>query len=214
MIRLSWPAIENDLTYAMNKLPPTQNAVGRVNKWAAEAYLAKAYMFEHRYADAKSLLEDLIENGVTSGGAKYALGNYADNFNAEFKNKYEAVFSSQMSVNDGAQGGNGNIGDILNYPTGGPNFCCGFFQPSQWLVNHFKTDPVTGLPDPDHFNEVNVKNDEGITSTDYFTPDTGTLDPRLDWTVGRRGIPYLDWGPHPGKIWIRDQSYREAHTPQ
>ena len=40
-------------------------------------------MFEHRYADAKSLLEDVIENGVTAGGLKYALGNYADNFNAD-----------------------------------------------------------------------------------------------------------------------------------
>ena len=37
-----------------------------------------------------------------------------------------------------------------------------------------------------------------------FTPYAGTLDPRLDWTVGRRGIPYLDWGNHPGKAWIRD----------
>ena len=31
--------------------------------------------------------------------------------------------------------------------------------------------------------------------------------PRLDWTVGRRGIPYLDWGPHTGKNWTRKQSY-------
>ena len=212
---LIWPAIENDLKYAINNLPSTQPAVGRANKWAAEAYLAKAYMFEHRYADAKSLLEDLIVNGVTAGGLKYALGNFADNFNAEFKNKSEAVFSVQMSVNDGAQGGNGNIGDILNYPyAGGPSpNCCGFFQPSQWLVNHFKTDPFTGLPDPDHFNDVNVKNDEGLKSTDPFTPDTVTLDPRLDWTVGRRGVPYLDWGPHPGKIWVRDQPSGGPYAP-
>ena len=212
---LIWPAIENDLKYAMDHLPEKQPAVGRANKYAAKAYLAKAYMFEHRYADAKPLLVDLIENGVTSSGVKYTLKNYADNFNAEFKNKDEAVFSIQMSVNDGAQGSNGNIGDVLNYPYGGgpsPN-CCGFFQPSQWLVNHFKTDPVTGLPDPDHFNDINVKNDEGIESTDNFTPDTGTLDPRLDWTVGRRGIPYLDWGPHPGKAWVRDQPFGGPYAP-
>src|SRR4030095_631372 len=113
-----------------------------------------------------------------------------------------------MSVNDKAGGANGNIGDILNYPFGGgPGACCGFFQPSQWLVNHFKTDPVTGLPDPDHFDDVNIKNDEGIESTDHFTTETVTLDPRIDWTVGRRGIPYLDWGPHPGKIWMWDQHF-------
>jgi hypothetical protein len=210
---LIWPAIEHDLMYSMNNLPSTQSAVGRANKWAAKAYLAKAYMFEHRYADAKPLLEDLIGNGVTSGGLPYALGNFADNFNAEFKNKSEAVFSVQMSVNDGAQGSNGNIGDILNYPFGGGPNGWGFFQPSQWLVNHFKTDPVTGLPDFDHFNDLNVGNDEGIGSNDHFTPDAGTLDPRLDWTVGRRGVPYLDWGPHPGKIWVRDQPFGGPYAP-
>ncbi len=171
-------------------------------------------MFEHRYADAKPLLEDLIENGVTASGVKYTLGNYADNFNAETKNKYEAVFSIQMSVNDGADGWNGNVGDVLNYPNGdGPGGCCGFFQPSQWLVNHFKTDPVSGLPDPDHFNDVNVKSDEGVESTELFTPDTGTFDPRLDRTVGRRGVPYLDWGPHAGMKWIRDQGFGGPYAP-
>lgn len=40
-----------------------------------------------------------------------------------------------------------------------------------------------------------------------FEPDTVTpVDPRLDWVVGRRGIPYHDWGLHPGKSWIRDQA--------
>jgi hypothetical protein len=28
----------------------------------------------------------------------------------------------------------------------------------------------------------------------------------LDWTVGRRGIPYLDWGNNPGLNWVRQQS--------
>ncbi len=32
-----------------------------------------------------------------------------------------------------------------------------------------------------------------------------TVDPRLDFTVGRRGIPFLDWGIMRGKAWIRDQ---------
>ena len=32
----------------------------------------------------------------------------------------------------------------------------------------------------------------------------GTLDPRIDWTMGRPGIPYLDWGIHPGEEWIRN----------
>ena len=47
-----------------------------------------------------------------------------------------------------------------------------------------------------------------------FTPDAGNLDPRLDWTVGRRGIPYLDWGAHPGKKWIRDQGNGGPYAPK
>src|SRR5204863_2830839 len=111
-------------------------------------------------------------------------------------------------------GGNGNFGDVLNFPfNGGPGICCGFFQPSQYLVNHYKTNAITGLPDLDNFNEVEVKNDQGLKSNEPFTPETGTLDPRLDWTVGRRGIPYLDWGLHPGYDWIRDQAYSGPYTP-
>src|SRR5699024_6797534 len=39
-----------------------------------------------------------------------------------------------------------------------------------------------------------------------FTPYSGNLDPRLDWTVGRRGVPYHDWGPFPGSRWVRSQN--------
>ena len=40
------------------------------------------------------------------------------------------------------------------------------------------------------------------------------VDPRLDWTTGRRGIPYLDWGVHTGSDWIRDQSYAGPYSPK
>jgi hypothetical protein len=59
-----------------------------------------------------------------------------------------------------------------------------------------------------------VKNDQGLGVTDPFTPDAGKLDPRLDWSVGRRGIPYLDWGKHTGKDWIRDQTYAGPWSPK
>jgi hypothetical protein len=204
----SWGLIENDFRYAADNLPQSQGgAVGRANKYAAEAFLAKVYMFEHKYAEAKPLLQDLITNGMTAGGIPYALGNYEYNFNPDFKNGSESVFSVQSSVDDGASGQNGNPGDVLNFPMGGPGVCCGFYQPTQWLVNHFKTDPVTGLPDLYHFNDVDLKSDIGYGADSIFIPDTGTLDPRLDWSAGRRGVPYLDWGPHPGQLWIRDANF-------
>ncbi len=209
-----WPDIETDLKYAVANLDvnPYQGAVGRATKYTAMALLAKAYMFQKKFAEAKLLLEAIISSG------KFHLVNYADNFNPATKNSPESVFSVQMSVNDGAVGLNGNYGDAYNFPgTGiGPGGCCGFFQPSQYLVNHFKTDPVTGLPDLDNFNNAgaDVTSDEGYESSDPFTPHAGTLDPRLDWTVGRRAIPYLDWGNHPGKDYIRDQANEGPYSPK
>ncbi len=47
-----------------------------------------------------------------------------------------------------------------------------------------------------------------------FVPDAGPLDPRLDWSVGRRGIPYWDWGKHTGADWIRDQTYSGPYSPK
>ena len=221
---LIWGAIENDFRYAMENLPVKMVAIGRCNKHAAEAYLAKAYIFQGKFdpgkfLKAELLLNDLITNGNTAGGIPYALlPNYSDNFNIDSKNSSESVFAAQMSVSDGGQGTNGNYGDILNYPFQGnpdaaPGVCCGFFQPSQWLVNHYKTNSITGLPDPDHFNEVPVKSDDGLSSSDPFVPYDGPLDPRLDWTVGRRGIPYLDWGDHPGNDWIRAQVSFGPYSP-
>ncbi|QOR76513.1 MAG: RagB/SusD family nutrient uptake outer membrane protein [Thermoflavifilum sp.] len=212
-----WPNIEADLQYAMANLPAVQSEAGRANKYAAEAFLAKAYLFEHKYAQAKPLLEDLIQNGVTAGGKKYALIKFSDNFDpAKNHNTPEDVFDAQMSVNDGAGANNANAGDVLNFPYGGgPGGCCGFFQPSYSLVNSFKTDPVLGIPMPDTYNNSDLKNDQGLSSSDPFTPDTTTpLDPRLDWTVGRRGIPYLDWGPFPGAAWIRNQASAGPYAPK
>lgn len=208
-----WDKIEGDFTAAMNALPATQARIGRPNKYAAEAFLAKAFLFDHKYAQASPLLTDLITNGVTSSGAKYALVQYADNFNPSTKNGTEGVFVIEAYVNDGSKGENGNAGDVLNFPTGGPATCCGFFKPSFSFVNAFKTDPVTGIPLLDAYNISDLKNDEGIDSSAPFTPATSTIDSRLDWSVGRRGIPYLDWGMMPGKIWSLDQAAEGPYVP-
>ena len=43
-----------------------------------------------------------------------------------------------------------------------------------------------------------------LLPTRFFVQDTVTpVDPRLDFTVGRRGVPYLDWGIMRGSTWIR-----------
>jgi starch-binding outer membrane protein, SusD/RagB family len=65
----------------------------------------------------------------------------------------------------------------------------------------------------------NNKNNNPITSPAawklIWTEDNSRpVDPRLDWTVGRRGIPYWDWGVHTGSDWIRNQSYAGPYSPK
>jgi starch-binding outer membrane protein, SusD/RagB family len=201
-----WPDIIADFTYAMNNLPNSQPNVGRANHYAAEAYLAKVYMFQHNYSGALPLLQDLITNGVTSNNLKYGWNaSFQANFNAQQKNSAESVFACQMSVNDGSaaaqniSGAAHSYGDALNFPyNGGPGACCGFNNPSEDLANAYKTDATSGLPllDGSYENAPFVSDPNG--------PYTGTLDPRIDWTMGRAGIAYLDWGNHPGDAWIRN----------
>ena len=161
-----WANTEADFTAAMAGLPNTQSQLGRANKYAAEAMLAYANMFDHKYATAIPLLTDLINNGVTSGGAHYALGPYEDNFNAAHNNSPESVFAVQMTVNDGSNGNNGNPGQTLNFPSVGNTTCCGFYQPSITLGNAFQVD-ANGLPllgytgGIPNSNMVNIPSDHG-----------------------------------------------------
>jgi starch-binding outer membrane protein, SusD/RagB family len=215
-----WSKVEADFKFAYDNLPETQDAAGRANKWAAGSYLAKTYLYQKKYAEAKALFDLIIANGKTTNGKKYNLvPQYAQIFNAENDNHEESIFATQTSMNTGNVA-NSNAYDDLNYPynTGaeGPGNCCGFFQPSFELVNSFRTD-AKGLPllDGSYNSDAQaVKHDYKIESSAAFTPDAGNLDPRLDHSVGRRGIQYLDWRDHPGKNWIRDQTYAGPYSPK
>ena len=216
--------IEADFKFAYDNLPETSSAAGRANKWAAGSYLGKAYLYQAKYADAKAIFTTVIANGKTTNGKKYGLvSKFAEIFNAENDNNEEAVFAVQSSMNTGNVN-NANGFDDLNYPynTGadGPGNCCGFFQPSFSMANAYRT--VNGLPiltetagAPDYNLAANaVKNDFGVNSSAAFTEDTNPLDPRIDHTIGRRGIQYLDWIEHPGANWIRKQDYAGPYSPK
>ncbi|MCP9755072.1 RagB/SusD family nutrient uptake outer membrane protein [Lacihabitans sp. CCS-44] len=213
-----WPKIEADFEFAANTLPAVQSQKGRATKWAAKAYLAKAKIFQKKWADAKTLLEDVYKNS-----GKKLVANYHDNYRTVTNNNSESIFEVQFSVNDGTTGNNGNAGDNLNWPyssTAPGRGCCGFYQASHNLVNAFKTSE-DGLPlignaadgTEDTYNKVDLPNDQGISAGTAFTLDkTIPVDPRLDWTVGRRGVNFLDWGGMPGSTWIRDQVYAGPFT--
>jgi hypothetical protein len=211
-----WPFIEADFQYAVDNLPATQPQVGRVNVWAAKAYLAKTYLYQNKFAEAKALFTDVIENGVTSNNLKYdLLDNYGNLFRGAYDNSAESVWAYQAAAGTGSVNNANPEFDLNNpYNAAAPGVCCGFFAPSFSFVNSFRTDS-NGLPLIDgSFNSASnrVKNDMGVDSATPFTPDAGLLDPRLDHSVGRRGIPYLDWQDHPGQSWIRQQSYSGPYS--
>lgn len=210
-----WPNIEADFQFAYDNLPETQSAAGRANKWAAAAYLAKVHLYQGHFSEATALFNTVIANGKTTNGLDYALApKYSEVFNVETENSSEHIFSAQAAVGTGTIF-NTQSNYVLNFPyNGGPAGCCGFFQPSFDAVNSYRTD-ANGLPllDGSYNSGANaVKNDQGIISADPFALDAGNLDPRLDHTVGRRGIPFLDWQDHPGKDWIRDQTQSGPYT--
>jgi hypothetical protein len=210
-----WPQIEADFKFAYDNLPETQTLVGKANKWAAGAYLAKIYMFQNKFADAKALYDVIIPQGKTSNGKMYDLQpEYWKNWVPANENSEESVFSQQASAS-GIVVASAETSYELAYPYGGDFGCCGFYQPSHNLVNSYKLD-ANGLPFlDDSYNNTDLKNDQGLFSNDPFTNDNVTpLDTRLDWSVGRRGIPYYDWGPHPGRSWIRDQVYAGPYSPK
>lgn len=211
-----WPMIEADFKFAYDNLNDAAPVVGRVNKWAAAAYLGKAYNFEKKFAEAVTLFNTVITQGKNSNGVAYGLQDrFEDNFDPARKNNKESVFAIQMVANAGTGDiSSGNAGSMLNFPYGDSPFgCCGFYQPTFDLVNSYRTD-ATGLPFLTGYNSTMVTSDQGIESNQAFTPYAGTLDPRLDWTAGRRGLPYKDWGIHPGKKWIREQSYAGPYAPK
>jgi len=219
-----WIKIEADFQFAYENLPETHSDAGRANKWAAGAYLAKTFLYQGKYSQAKAIFEEVIANGKTTGGLKYGLTEkFGDLFHAPTcDNNKESVFAIEAVVSTGDPA-NANMDFILNYPfRGGPATCCGFNQPSFDLVNSFRTngDGLPLLEKDEAYNaaynkeENAVKSDMGLLSTQDFTPDTGNLDARLDHAVGRRGIPYWNWGDHPGAAWIREQSYGGPYAPK
>jgi len=213
----AWAKIEKDLVDAAAVLPVTQSQVGRPTKWAAKALQAKALMFQGfdvntgapntaKLTAAKTLLEEIVNSG------KYRLVDlYRDNFDASTRNNAESIFEVQFASSS-ANGDAANQGVGLAHPYASPWGCCGFYQPSQNLVNAFKTG-ADGLPLIDTFNDSDVKSDQGLKMEDAFTPYEGPLDPRLDHTVGRRGILFIDYKIH-NVDFIRDQTYAGPYSPR
>ncbi len=213
-----WPKIEEDFKYAYDNLPETQSQIGRANKWAAGAYLGKVYLYQKKWADAKTVFDAVIASGKTTGGKKYGLfPSFSGLFRGANENNEESVFAYQAAAGTGnVLNTNTEFAMNMPYNTGGkgPGECCGFYAPSFELASSYRTTEA-GLPllDESYRQPANeLKTDMGVLSKDPHTPDMGPVDPRLDNTIGRRGIMFLDWQKHPGADWIRDQRHAGPFT--
>lgn len=208
----SWNKIAADFQFAVDNLPASQPELGRANKTAAQAYLAKLRLYQAYEQDDKHKVVNInktrLQEVVTLTQAVIASGKYglnadiADNFLPETENSKESIFAIQFTINDGTTSGRMSYENGLNYPHGAPQYgCCGFHAASQNLVNAHTTD-ANGLPNFETFNN---------TIADLTTQ---TVDVRIDHTVGIDGHVYkYDNTKLFSNSWVRDPGvYGFFHT--
>ena len=189
-----WRLIEADYQFAFDNLPTNNGQIGRVDKYTAAGLLAKLYMDKLEYAKAIPMC-DFISSGSFS-----LLSQFEDLSSLEYENGSESIFCIQFSrANNFA---NHNWSNLLNVTrstgiaAGGYANGDDFYLGSQNLANSFKTD-ANGLPLFDTFNSG-----QDVETATY----AGNLDPRIDHTFGRIGIPWKGTAVY-SEDWIRSIDY-------
>ena len=89
--------IEEDLTFAVSILNPVAAQKGRATKGAAQALLGKAYLYQNKYSEAATILDEIRNSGLYS-----LIPNYGDLFSVSNENNSETVFDVQYT---GLEGG-------------------------------------------------------------------------------------------------------------
>lgn len=168
--------IKQDLRDSYEALPETQSQVGRFNKYVAAALLAKVDLFTSDWAEAEKYAGYVISSG------QYQLyDNFLDMSKPEFNNQYESVLAIQFSSANSPD--QYNFNNCLNCTWSEGNLYGNgddFYLASQNLVNAFRTD-ANGLP---YLN--GAPDDKNVDKADF----EGNVDPRLDFTLGRIGMPW------------------------
>ncbi len=168
--------IKADLRDCYETLPEEQSQVGRFNRYVAAALLARVDLFTSDWAEAEKYAGYVVSSG------KYQLySNFLDMSKPEFNNQFESVLAIQFSSANSPD--QYNFNNCLNCTWSEGNLYGNgddFYLASQNLVNAFRTD-ANGLPyldgDPD---------DKNVDKADF----EGNVDPRLDFTLGRIGMPW------------------------
>lgn len=141
--------IQEDLKEAIPNLAPTQDLPYKATKGAAQALLGKVYLYDGKFSDAATVLNQVISSGqysLTTGD------DYINMFTKEGENGPESVFEIQYTNVEGAswdciQCSEGNYFAQLNGPrspftddvfaTG-----WGFYLPSQALYDQYDANDV------------------------------------------------------------------------
>lgn len=189
-----WNKLIEDFRYGVQVLPEKQQEVGRPNKFAAKAYLAKALIFSAYEQDDKhnvininrekmtevaALCKDIIDNA-----GKRLAPDFAENFLCEYENGSESIWAVQYTA-DTPQG---RLNSWLVSPVNSDYGCCGFLQPSINMMNRYKT--VKGVPDFENFNTgITLDHKEAFAST--------PMDPRL---MHMACVPGMPWKYDPSYI--------------
>ena len=207
--------IAADLLDAAGQLPDRQTEVGRINRNIALAYAAKVKLYEAYEQDEethavtnvnKALLREVVEL-IDQVKGYDLLTDFQQLDMIDYENGSESVFAVQYSMNDGSSdGGRINWSNLLNSPGGNsPYHGDGFFLPSQDLINAYQTDE-NGLPVFDYQSRPDYGVVEFIDETHQNLSNTEpTVDPRLDFVVGRPTITYKTYRETPCQSWVRDR---------
>ena len=207
--------IAGDLLDAAENLPEKQDEVGRINRNIALAYAAKVKLYEAYEQDEethavtnvnKQLLREVVDL-IDQVKGYDLLKDFQQLDMIAYENGPESVFSVQYSMNDGSSdGGRINWSNLLNSPGGNsPYHGDGFFLPSQDLINAYQTDE-NGLPVFDYQSRPDYGVVEFIDETHQNLSNTEpTVDPRLDFVVGRPTITYKTYRETPCQSWVRDR---------
>jgi hypothetical protein len=132
----TYALIEADLLDAIDKLPLKSaygsNDLGRASKGAAQALLAKAYLYEQKWQESYNMAGEVINSGQYS-----LLADYAQVWREAGENSTESIYEVQATLTQG----------IVEYtdvqgPRGTPDLGWGFNTPSQTLVNSYEAGDV------------------------------------------------------------------------
>lgn len=138
--------IEEDLNYAVNFLPVSWDSkfIGRVTKGSAQGMLAKVYLTQKKWAQAKGMAEAVMASGQY-GFAQPPAGSNISSYDFVFReigeNSRESLFEVQATASATIPTDNGiqytQVQSIRG--SGEWNFGWGFNTPSEALANAYET---------------------------------------------------------------------------